>query len=304
MTVLLVGGTGLLGGATAEELTARDEPVRALVRSGVRAGRLRRLGVELEVGDLLDMRSLRRALRGVRAVVTSAQGDPLSRRTTVARVDGQGNRNLIAAAREAEIEHFVFVSALKADEGSACVPQLSYKYAAEQMLCDSGMPYTILRPSSFQETFGDGFAPFKRFVELAHVGMIMGNGRGKHSFVAIGDVARAAAIALDRAEARDRLLTLGGPEDLDYHDAYHRIARITGRRVVVAPIPRPALSAAGLLAAPILPELRGFFALFAFFDRAGYTCATPGWLVDALGWRRTFDEGVREMYGLATEQVG
>lgn len=303
MTVLLVGGTGLLGGAIAEELATRDEPVRALVRSGVRAGRLRSLGIELEVGDLLDMRSLRRALRDVRAVVTSAQGDPMSRRTTVARVDGQGNRNLIAAAREAEVEHFVFVSALKADEGAAYVPQLAYKYAAEQMLCDSGLAYTILRPSSFQETFGDGFAPFKRFIQLAHVGMIMGGGRGKHSFVAISDVARAAALALDRVEARDRLLTLGGPEDLDYHEAYQRIARITGRRILVTPIPRPALSAAGLLAAPIFPELRGFFALFAFFDRAGYTCATPGWLVDALGWRRTFDEGVREMYGLATAQL-
>ncbi len=32
MTVLLIGGTGLLGGAIAVELAARGEPVRALVR--------------------------------------------------------------------------------------------------------------------------------------------------------------------------------------------------------------------------------------------------------------------------------
>jgi len=299
MTVLLVGGTGLLGGAIAEELAARGEPMRALVRSGARTRRLRELGIELEVGDLLDMRSLRRALRGVRAVVTTAQGDPMSRRATLARVDGQGNRNLIAAAHEAGVAHFVFVSALKADEGAASVPQLGYKHAAEELLRSSGMDYTILRPSSFQETFGDGFAPFKRIVERLGVGMTLGSGRGKHSFVAIGDVARAAALALDRPEARNQTLPIGGPEDLNYPEAYGRIAWITGRRIAVVPIPRPLLALGGLLAAPVLPELRGFFALFAFFDRAGYTCATPTWLVDALGRRRTFDQGVREMYGVA-----
>ena len=77
MTVLLIGGTGLLGGAVAEELAARGEPVRALVRDGKRVARLRELGFELAVGDLRDRRTLDRVLRDVRAVVTTAQGDPL-----------------------------------------------------------------------------------------------------------------------------------------------------------------------------------------------------------------------------------
>jgi uncharacterized protein YbjT (DUF2867 family) len=297
MTVLLVGGTGLLGGAIAQELAARDEPVRALVRSGTRAGQLRTLGIELEVGDLLDLRSLRRALHDVRAVVTTAQGDPLNRRTTVARVDGQGNHNLITAASEADVQHFVFVSALKADQGAASVPQLAYKYAAEELLRGSGMDYTIIQPSSFQETFGEGFAPFKWFIDHTRFGLTLGSGRGAQSFVAIADVARAAALALDHPAARNQLLTIGGAEDLDYRAAYQRIAEITGRRIAVVPIPRPLLSLVGLLAAPVLPELRGFFALFAFFDRADYTCTTPSWLVDALGGRRPFDQAVRDMYG-------
>jgi uncharacterized protein YbjT (DUF2867 family) len=296
MTVLLVGGTGLLGGAIAEELAARDEPVRALVRSGRRAERLHTLGFERQVGDLLDARALRRALRDVRAVITTVQGNPLSRTQPMRRIDGAGNQQLIALAREMGVQHFVFVSALKADEGARSVPQLAYKHAAEQAIQASGMGYTIIRPSSFQETFDDGFAPFKRIIKLAGIGMTLGSGRGKHSFVAIADVARAAVLALDRPEARDAIVPVGGPEDLSYRDAYRRIAAVTGRRVTVVPIPRPLLALGGLLAAPVLPELRGFFAFFAFFDRFGYTCATPAWLVSALGHRRTFDEGVRAMY--------
>lgn len=298
MTVLLIGGTGLLGGAVAEQLAARGEPVRALVREGKRAARLRELGFELVVGDLRDRRTLDRVLRDVRAVVTTAQGDPLSRKKPMRQIDGDATKLLIATARRMHVEHFVFVSALKADQGAASVPQLDYKHAAEQALVSSGMGYTIIRPSSFQETFGDGFAPFKRIIERTGIGMTLGSGRGRQSFVAISDVARAAVLALDHPAARDAIVPLGGPEDLSYRDAYARIAQVTGRRVTTIAIPRPLLALGGLLAAPLLPELRGFFAFFAFFDRAGYTCVTPEWLIQALGERQSFDAGVRAMYNV------
>ncbi len=298
MTVLLIGGTGLLGGAVAEHLAARGEPVRALVRDGKRVARLRALGFELVVGDLRDRRTLERVLRDVRAVVTTAQGDPLSRKKPMRQIDGTANQLLIATARRMHVEHFVFVSALKADQGAASVPQLNYKYVAEQALQSSGMSYTIIRPSSFQETFGDGFAPFKRIIERSGIGMTIGSGRGLQSFVAIDDVARAAVLALDHPEARDEIVPVGGPEDLSYRDAYARIAGVTGQRVTIIAIPRPLLAIGGLLAAPLLPELRGFFAFFAFFDRAGYTCVTPDWLLNALGERRSFDDGVRAMYNI------
>lgn len=297
MTVLLVGGTGLLGSLIAEGLARRDEPVRALVRGGRRARHLRALGCELEVGDLMDARSLRRALVDVRAVVTTAQGHPLQYRRSVAHVDGVGNSHLIAAARDVGVEHFVFVSALKADVGAVDVPQLGYKYAAERLLCASGMGYTIIRPSMFQEAFGDGFTPLKRFVERLRVGVVIGDGRSLYSFVAAADVARVAVLSLDRVEARGQVLPVGGPEDLSYREGYRRIATMMGYRIGVLPVPHVVMKGAGVLALPVLPELGGVFALLAFCDRVGYVCETPGWLVEALGQRRTFDEGIRVMYG-------
>ena len=89
--------------------------------------------------------------------------------------------------------------------------------------------------------------------------------------------------AIPVSTARDAIVPIGGPEDLSYRDAYARIAQVLGRRIRIVPIPRPLLSLGGVLAAPLLPDLRGFFAFFSFFDRAGYTCVTPDWLVQALG---------------------
>lgn len=297
MTVLLIGGTGLLGGEIAAELVRQGYPVRALVRSGKSAVRLRALGAELEAGDLRDTRALRRAFRDQPTVITTAQGNPLSRANPMRKIDGSANQQMIVAARKAGVPRFVFVSALKADQGAASVPQLAYKFAAENVLQASGIPYTILRPSSFQETFDNGFAPFKRIIEATRIGLTMGSGRGKHSFVAVRDVARAAVVSLAQPEALGQIVPIGGPDDLSYRDAYRRIARLTGRRVWVLPAPRLALKLGGLLALPALPELGDFFAFFEFFDRYGYTCVTPDWLVRALGRRRTFDEAVRDFYG-------
>lgn len=296
MTILLIGGTGLLGGTIAEELAKRGEPVRALVRSGKRTARLRALGCQLEVGDLRDPRSLRRALAGVRALITTAQGDPLARRKPLAAIDGQGNQTLIGLASEAGAQHMVFVSALKADEGAAQVPQLAYKHAAEQALTASGLTYTILRPSSFQETFSADFAPFRRLIERHRIGLVPGGGRARHSFVAVRDVARSVVLTLDREEARDAVVPLGGPDDLSYPEAYALIARMTGQPLQVLRVPGPLLGLGGLLAAPLLPDLRGLLRLFSFIDQAGYTTATPTWLIDALGRRRSFAEAVQELF--------
>ena len=73
--------------------------------------------------------------------------------------------------------------------GAAAVPQLAYKYAAENLLRTSGMAYTILRPATFQETLGDPKAPIRRVVERFGVGLMPGGGRAAHSFVAAADAA-------------------------------------------------------------------------------------------------------------------
>lgn len=292
MTVLLVGGTGVLGRAIAEELAHRSEPLRALVRSGRRTADLRRSGFELYVGDMCDRRACVRAAEGARAIISTAQGSPFKRRNSITRVDGYGNQTLISAAVEAGVEHFIFISALKADEGAERVAQLRYKYDAERSLQASGMRYTIVRPSSFQETFADAFAPFKRLIDRAGVGLVLGSGASRHSFVAVRDVARLAVGSLDHPSAHNSIVPIGGPDDLSYREAYARIAQITGRRVSVVTFPLPLLRMGGLIARPLLPDLHSFFDLFALFDRLGYTCTTPGWAIDVLGQQRTFDEAI------------
>ncbi len=65
--VLVVGGTGNLGGKVVDQLLERGKPVRALVRPSTDASRLEARGVEIVRGDMFDLESLARAMDGADA---------------------------------------------------------------------------------------------------------------------------------------------------------------------------------------------------------------------------------------------
>ena len=99
---ILVGGTGFLGGAVAEEMVKRKIPLRCLVRKGSDISKLKKLGVELYEGDARDINSLRKIMEGAESVISSFTSR-LFKRPKAAYFwenDYQGNLNLIQLARE------------------------------------------------------------------------------------------------------------------------------------------------------------------------------------------------------------
>jgi uncharacterized protein YbjT (DUF2867 family) len=71
--VLVVGGTGMLGGKVVTALLSPGKQVRALVRPASDAARVE-AGVEIVRGDMMDPASLVPAMEGADAVVTTAAG--------------------------------------------------------------------------------------------------------------------------------------------------------------------------------------------------------------------------------------
>src|SRR5215207_6752073 len=92
--VLVVGGTGMLGGQVVTELLNRGRQVRALVRPGSDASRLESAGVEIARGDMMDQESLLHAMAGADAVVTTAAGYTRHSKGDTPETDTVGNSNL------------------------------------------------------------------------------------------------------------------------------------------------------------------------------------------------------------------
>jgi nucleoside-diphosphate-sugar epimerase len=113
---LVTGATGHVGNVLIRRLLECGQRVRALVRPGKSPLALQNLDVEIVLGDVLDPESLARALAGVDVVYH------LAARISIApgadaeteRVNLEGTRNLIAAARQTSIRRLVYASSIYA----------------------------------------------------------------------------------------------------------------------------------------------------------------------------------------------
>jgi NADH dehydrogenase len=145
-------------------------------------------------------------------------------------VDVDGNRNLIDAARQAGVAHFIFISANGAEPGSP-VPFLAAKGKTEQHLEASGLAYTILAPEAFMDVWigmvVGGPALSNRPVT------VVGSGARRHSFIAARDVAQFAVATVNSQQAVNRKLVLGGPLALSFRDAARIYGQVLGREVTV-----------------------------------------------------------------------
>ena len=99
--ILIVGATGHLGGHVARQLLAKGHRVRGMTRTPARASALRAAGAEVVQGDLRVIESVRAAMRGVQTVVSASHAMLGAGKNSSARVDDEGQRTLIDAAKDA-----------------------------------------------------------------------------------------------------------------------------------------------------------------------------------------------------------
>jgi uncharacterized protein YbjT (DUF2867 family) len=229
--VLVVGGTGKLGSQVVDSLIARGKPVRALVRPTSQTAHLLESGVELAVGDMLDPTSVRNALDGVDAVVTTAAGYTRHTPGDTIETDRTGNRNLIDAAAEAGVRRFVFTSILTCDQTPE-IPHFWAKKLAEDALAARGVPFVSLRPGAFVDDFGmwggDGFAAGRLTT--------MGDSTVAISRVYTPDLADNLAAAVDADIAVGERIDIGWDRPLSARELAGIAAGIIGRDLDVVEV--------------------------------------------------------------------
>ena len=138
----------------------------------------------------------------------------------------------LEAARAEGVSKFVLISAVGADPGSPN-HYFSTKGRAEELVADSGLAYTILRPPLVLGPGTEGSSALSRSGRATLVPLI-GGGRVLHQPLDIDDLATAALIVTNPDLLRNRCLEVAGPEVLSYRALLEREA---GRKLKVLPIP-------------------------------------------------------------------
>ena len=110
--ILVTGGTGVVGGAVLNELTAAGRTVKALVRSADSGDRVAALGVQSVHGDVMDRPTLTDAAKGVDSIfhVAGVNAFCLRDPAELFRVNVHGSVNVVRAAADAGVGRLVYTS--------------------------------------------------------------------------------------------------------------------------------------------------------------------------------------------------
>ncbi|MBM7776354.1 uncharacterized protein YbjT (DUF2867 family) [Actinokineospora baliensis] len=204
MSILVTGGTGVLGRRVVRAVPG----ARVLTRSG-----------DGHRGDLLTGAGVADALAGVTAVVHCA--------TTLGRKDVDITANLIAAAKQAGNPHLVYISIVGVDR--VPLPYYRAKLAAERLVEDSGLPYSILRATQFHDLIAKLFAPQRLLLFYPAL-----------SFQPVDTGTVAARLAeLAAGPAQGRTTDLGGPTVWTARDLAGQYLAAKGRKAARVPVRLP-----------------------------------------------------------------
>ncbi|MGH3031802.1 MAG: SDR family oxidoreductase [Gaiellaceae bacterium] len=253
--ILVVGGTGFIGPKVVHALRAEVRPVRVVARRPEKHEQLRAWGCEVVQGDVTDPESLRRAAEGCEAVYHLVGLPPFADPRATERVMTQGTRDLVAAAKEANVGRFVLMSALGTTEETLDVaPYYRAKWEMEQDVKRSGLEHVIFRPSFVFGKDGGLLAQQLMLARWSPVTPVLSRHRMQPIWVE--DVAAFFAKALSTPAATNRTFELSGPDVLTWAELHERIRRILGKRRLAFQVP-PGLLKAGASVGRLLPPLRG-----------------------------------------------
>ncbi|GLW08101.1 NmrA family transcriptional regulator [Microtetraspora sp. NBRC 13810] len=218
--ILVTGATGNIGSALLGQLHAAGcAPLRGLTRDAARASFP--AGVEAVEGDLARPDSLGAALDGVRSLFL---------------LHGMGaEADVLAAAGKAGVEHVVLVSSITV-QTHPHLAAAGENLAAERSLQDSGMAWTILRPTQFASN------------ALWWAQEIRDHGAVRVPYPDVGlpavhpaDIAAVAKVALTEPGHHGRTYALTGPERITPRRQVEAIAAAAGRAVSLVEVdPREA----------------------------------------------------------------
>lgn len=252
--MLLVGGTGNLGGRIARRLNAHDLPFRALVRPSTDPGELTRIAAAIVRGDMRDVASLWPALEGIDTVIASAHSlDRIMaghRDLSIRSVDRDGYGKLVSTATAAGVRRFVYVSFPGAILGSR-TPFAEAKLATEKLLHESPMHEVIVRPDAYQEPW---LSAERGFDWRSGRVTIFGRGDGQAAYVGMDDVAEAIVRLATMSDA-PRFVEFGGPETMTRNELVTAFEKALGAPIRRRRVPRLVMRLGSVALRPIHPGL-------------------------------------------------
>jgi uncharacterized protein YbjT (DUF2867 family) len=219
-SILVMGATGNVGGATLAALRAGGVEAIACTRDRQRAAE--QLGSEqgVRVGDLSDTSTLAAALEGIEQVLLCSGNDPGLLEQQL---------NAVEAIAASDVRRVVKISASPVAAGADSPSRVGRDHTAiEDALRATGREAVAIRPNVFMQSF------LAQTGALAN-GVLPGPEGARVSFIDARDIGALAAAALTAAEPPAPVLEVTGPEALTWYEVADEMSRVLGRPITHYP---------------------------------------------------------------------
>ena len=230
--IVVTGGTGFVGREICRRLAAQGVPVRAVARHAPTEPLPD--GVSFFPADVTRAISLREAMDGAKAVIHTVGIIREKSDATFDRIHRHATAETVSAAHRARVPRFILISALGARPTSASRYQQT-KAAAEEIVRQSGLAFTILRPSvvyGLGDQFTNFLASWMRPPFSWLTGGFLGIPGGDSVNLcpaSVGEVAEAVVRSLGQERALGQTFDLAGPS-VSLKELALAIARAMGLR--------------------------------------------------------------------------
>lgn len=231
--ILLAGANGHVGRDILKKANSRGLKVRCFDLAAPDETGLDASLVEAATGDITRPEDVRAAVAGVDTVMFVIGRRRGVKHPTHDMVEHGGMKNIIEAGRQAGVRHIMYTSALGVGSD---VPATSLvaKWHAEQCLVQSGIPYTIFRPSGYFVDFAEEFAPR---IKATGSFTIVGQGGFRVQPLDPADLAEAFLQAMDNPRAVNATFKIAGPETFALTDIIKLVAAVVGVPVKIKKMP-------------------------------------------------------------------
>lgn len=234
--IFIAGASGFVGGHLVDFLIEKGHRVGCLARSESSRKFLAGKGAEVISGDITFPGTLRGMLSPEDFVVHLVGIIEEKGVATFDSVHHKGTANLVAEAKNAGVKHFFYQSALGAEKTSWS-GYLKTKAEAEEIVEQSGLRYTIFRPSLIIGPW-DGFT--KKLVELLKLSPVLpipGEGKGKFQPLYIKDWLACFWKVIENPDTYASTYEIGGPEHLSYLEIVEKLSKAMGLNRPAVKIP-------------------------------------------------------------------
>jgi NAD(P)H dehydrogenase (quinone) len=242
--IVVTGATGALNGATVDHLLEHlpADEIAVVVRDKAKAQRFADRGVEVRLGDYADPASLPSAFAGADQLLLVSSNDPVADPVAL-------HRNAIEAAAAGGVGRILYTSHQGAAPDTPFGPGRNHA-ATEQLLADSGVPWTSLRNGFYAHSLAWLLGPWQE------TGRITVPADGPVSWTAREDEAEAAAVILASKGGYDGPVTLTAQAAPTFTDIAGLASELTGRAITAEVIPADEWIAARVAAGQPEPMTR------------------------------------------------